>query len=51
MEENVSFSMSMGLDIDECYINVLIQVCPEEMTTDELKEVQKQQCMRLLQEH
>lgn len=50
MEEIVSLSKSMGLDKDEDDINDLIGEHTEEMTTKELKELQTQQHMKVLQE-
>ncbi|XP_070268928.1 tigger transposable element-derived protein 1 isoform X2 [Myotis yumanensis] len=50
VEEIVSLGKSMGLDMDEGDINELIEERSEELTTQELKELQAQQHTEVLQE-
>uniref|UniRef100_A0A8C8VHY4 HTH CENPB-type domain-containing protein n=1 Tax=Pelusios castaneus TaxID=367368 RepID=A0A8C8VHY4_9SAUR len=50
VEEIVSLGKSVGLDMDEGDINELIEEHSEELTTEELKELQTQQHTEVLQE-
>ena len=49
-EEIVSLGKSMGLEVDEADVNDLVEEHAEELTTDELKELQTQQHTEILQE-
>ena len=50
VEEIVSLGKSMGLEVDEGDVNELVEEHSEELTTEELKELQTQQHTKVLHE-